>query len=370
MQFEMIHHVLQCSFYLHLIQKAFINKLYDGNILFTRIKEHEPTNYIMAIASYKISGTADLKPFRQVEKGIKHLEQMANKVAKASGILLIANTIGKITGFWNANIKESAEAFKAQNAALTKANLAFSQNMKLTGDAIKNIKDEMSKVSLNNFIDGDTLNNAAALASNMGLNEQQIKKVLKAASDLSAATGEDLNTCVKNLSMSYSGNVASLKKLNPELANLTEEELKNGKAVDLLANKYDGFAESMSNTFEGRDKQFQNTFSDLQANVGSIVQTFKFMLEDALLEPFQKLNAYLEEHKELEAKIKGLQDRLKSAEESKDSLAAINTKLLQEKEMLSLIVSRQDSIIREHEKNRDTNLSKIKELDDLAKTKQ
>lgn len=246
-----------------------------------------------ASIAYKINGSFDSKPLDQAQKGIEKLSKAAGAMKLAIGGFVVGAALKGLKSV----IDGSSIAFVNQNKALTVANKAFLNNNKLSADSINNIKSAMNGFSLNNFIDGDTLNNAAALASNMGLNEKQIVKVLDAARELSAATGQDLNSCVKQLSQSYDGNVASLKKLVPEIGNLTEEEIKNGKAVDLIKEKYNGFSESMSKTFEGRSKQFANTFGDLQASIGGVFQGLKFMSEGAIMEPMKKLTSFIEEHR-------------------------------------------------------------------------
>ena len=246
-----------------------------------------------ASISYKIGGKFDSKPLNQAQKGIEKLSKAASAMKLAVGGFVVGAALKGLKSV----VDGSSAAFVNQNKALTAANKSFANNNKLSADSINNIKSAMNGFSLNNFIDGDTLNNAAALASNMGLNEKQIIKVVDAAKELSAATGQDLNSCVKQLSLSYDGNVASLKKLVPEIGNLTEEEIKNGKAVELIKEKYNGFSESMSKTFDGRSKQFANTFSDLQASIGGVFQSLKFVSEGTLMEPLKKLTGFIEEHR-------------------------------------------------------------------------
>lgn len=246
-----------------------------------------------ASISYKIGGKFDSKPLDQANKGIQKLTKAAGAMKLAIGGFVIGTALKGLKSV----VDGSTEAFTNQNKALTAANKAFANNNKLSAESVKNIKAAMDGFSLNNFIDGDTLNNAAALASNMGLNETQIIKTLDAAKELSAATGQDLNTCVKQLSASYSGNISQLQKLNPELKNLTKEELANGKAIELIKSKYDGFSESMANTFEGRATQFKNQFSDFQASIGGIGKALSFVGQGKMLEPLKEMTSYIEEHK-------------------------------------------------------------------------
>lgn len=246
-----------------------------------------------ASISYKIGGKFDSTPLNQAQKGIEKLSKAASAMKLAVGGFVVGAALKGLKSV----VEGSSAAFVNQNKALTAVNKSFANNNKLSVDSINNIKSAMNGLSMNNFIDGDTLNNAAALASNMGLNETQIIKVVDAAKELSAATGQDLNSCVKQLSLSYDGNVASLKKIVPEIGNLTDEEIKNGKAIELIKEKYNGFSETMSKTFDGRSKQFANTFDDLKASIGGVFQALSFVGQGKLLEPLQKVTSFIEEHR-------------------------------------------------------------------------
>lgn len=243
--------------------------------------------------SYKINGKADTKPLSQIQNGINKI----SKAAKAMNLAIGGLVVGKVIQGINKVVNGSTEAFISQNKAATLANKAFASNTKLTSQSIKNIKTAMNSFSMNNLIDGDTLNNAAQLASSMGLNETQIINVMDAASELSSAGIMPMNEAVKKLSESYSGNLGELKKLSPELANLTKEELENGKAVELIKSKYDGFRETMAASFDGRETQFKNVFGDLQASVGGVIQSLKFLGEGALMPKLQDLTDYIEKHR-------------------------------------------------------------------------
>lgn len=258
--------------------------------------------------SYPIQGKYNPKGEKDAINGIKKMTDAAKTFNLAVKGFVVAKVIQGI----NKVVNGSTEAFKNQNKAIVNFNKAVSNNAKLTNESLGNLNKTMSDLSRNNFFDGDALNNAAAFASNLGLAENQIKDVLSAATDLAAATGQDLNSAVKTLSESYAGNVGQLGKLNPAVTNLTKEELANGEAVKLIQKQYEGFADTMANTFSGRDTQFANAFSDLQASVGGIIQAAKFGLEGILMGPLNKITGWITENRETIIKfLYGLPDILK-----------------------------------------------------------
>lgn len=258
--------------------------------------------------SYPIQGKYNPKGEKDAINGIKKMTD----AAKTFNLAVKGFVAAKVMQGINKVVNGSTEAFKNQNKAIVNFNKAVSNNAKLTNESLGNLNKTMSDLSRNNFFDGDALNNAAAFASNLGLSENQIKDVLSAATDLAAATGQDLNSAVKTLSESYAGNVGQLGKLNPAVKNLTKEELANGEAVKLIQKQYEGFADTMANTFSGRDTQFANAFSDLQASVGGIIQAAKFGLEGVLMGPLNKITGWITENRETIIKVLyGLPDILK-----------------------------------------------------------
>lgn len=258
--------------------------------------------------SYPIQGKYNPKGEKGAINGIKKMTDAAKTFNLAVKGFVVAKVIQGI----NKVVSGSTEVFVNQNKAIVNFNKAVSNNAKLSMSSLESLNATMTKLSRNNFFDGDSLNNAAALAATMGLNEEQIKNVMSAATDLAAATGQDLNSAVKTLSESYAGNVGQLGKLNPAVKNLTKEELANGEAVKLIQKQYEGFADTMANTFSGRDTQFANAFSDLQASVGGIIQAAKFGLEGKLFEPLNKITGWITENRETIIKfLYGLPDIIK-----------------------------------------------------------
>lgn len=247
-----------------------------------------------ASISYKIGGKFDSKPLDQANNGIKKVSSQVKTLNTMVGGMIVAKVMQGISKVVNG----STDAFIAQNKAMTLANKSFKNNTQLTAKSINNIKSAMNSFSLDNLIDGDTLNNAAALASQMGLNEEQIIKVMDAASEMASAGIMPMDQAVKKLAETYTGSLGELKKLSPELANLTAEQLKAGEAVEAMKKKYDGFRETLAGTFEGRNSQIKNQFSDLQASVGGIIQALKFEGQSLLLPKLREITSFIEKHRD------------------------------------------------------------------------
>ena len=244
----------------------------------------------MAEIKYKISGKSDTTAIAKTQLAMKKLGSEVvslNKIVSGFAIAKVMQVVSKVTN-------GATENFLAQNKALTQ----YSATVAKFGKSLSNLNKIQNKVSRNNFFDGDSINNVTKMAVTMGLTENQIEDVLKASTDLAASGVMPLDQAVKALSLTYSGNIEELKKMNPELAKLTKEQLKQGEAVKIIGKRYEGMADAMSNTFEGRDTQWKNSFSDLQAAVGGIMQATKFGFQGKMMDSLNRVTEWIIENKE------------------------------------------------------------------------
>lgn len=124
------------------------------------------------------------------------------------------------------------------------------------------------------------------LAATHGLTVEQIKKVTEATIQLSNATGQDLNTASMMLLGTFEGTVGRLGKLDDSFKTLTTEQLKNGDAVDIVIEKYKGFAEA-SQTASQRSAVAWNEFKERfgRAMAPVIATTLKYV--NAWMEKFE-----------------------------------------------------------------------------------
>ena len=232
----------------------------------------------MASVTYKIGGKYDGKALKSAKKDLGDL----TKVVKGFAVVKVFQGLNKVA-------QATKGVFVAQNKALTTFNTAVVKS----GKSLEKLNELKSQLSKGNFFDDDSLNNAMALGVQMGLTNEQLEKVMKTAADMAASGVMPLDQAVQSLGKSFSGSVGTLSRVAPELANLTKEELANGKAVDILMERYDGFSEAMSNTFSGRNTQFENQVSDLKAAIGSIPQSLEFITQGKLLDPLQNVTEWI-----------------------------------------------------------------------------
>lgn len=163
-------------------------------------------------------------------------------------------------------LKEANEAYKVQEKAEKALTKAAENNPYLNGEGVDRLKDyasELQKVS--NYGDEATIDIMAQLVST-GRTESEVMKIMAAAADYAAAKHIDLKTAAETLNSTYSGMAGTMGRQIAEIKDLTDEELKHGDAIDLIAKKYKGFAAEAVDS----GTQAKNAFGDFMESVGQM----------------------------------------------------------------------------------------------------
>ena len=188
-------------------------------------------------------------------------------VASSGGVAAAAITAAVMAAKkYIETLKEANEAYKVQEKAEKALSKAAENNPYLNGEGVERLKDfagEIQKVS--NYGDEATIDIMAQLAAT-GRSEAEIMKIMAAAADYAAAKHIDLRTAAETLNSTYSGMAGTMGRQIAEIKDLTDEQLKNGDAIDLIAKKYKGFAADAVDS----GTQAKNAFGDFMESVGKM----------------------------------------------------------------------------------------------------
>jgi hypothetical protein len=182
------------------------------------------------------------------------------------------------------NIKTLAIGFTALAGAVTGLSYIYGKqeqsekllqrSFQLTGEEIeKNMKIAKawaSQLQENSTVGDEVSLSMLTLAKQMGATTAEGMRIVETAADLSAGLGISLDMAVRGLTQTLSGQIGMFGRYVPALRELTEEQLKNGDAIDLLSKQYAGFAKDDANTFIGAMKQMGNTLGDVSEQFGSV----------------------------------------------------------------------------------------------------
>lgn len=141
----------------------------------------------------------------------------------------------------------------------------FSQS---TLQDFQNFASELQQVSK---IGDEVALNQLALAKSFGATNDQAKQIVTTAADLAQAFGTDIETQVRQISKTLGGFAGELGETQPALKALTQEQLRNGEAIGILAEAYEGQAANALNTFGGATAQLSNQIGDTLEEIGKLV---------------------------------------------------------------------------------------------------
>jgi hypothetical protein len=223
----------------------------------------------MAVEAAKIVINVSAEGTQQAAAGLGKVDEKVGGINETIKQLVAGGAIvaaAKAMIDFSANV---TKAFGIAETATVRLN-AVAQMKGLDGGAarFKKLAAEMQTLT---GVSDEVVQNISAELLAQGKSEAMTRKMIKAAADLSAVTGDDLNTSVEMLNRSLSGQAGMLARTNPELKSLTEEQLKSGAAIDLIAQKYTGMAQSMSGTIEVSNKLRDETFGDLAETMGQFL---------------------------------------------------------------------------------------------------
>ena len=139
------------------------------------------------------------------------------------------------------------------------------------GNSAKALIEQAGALQQNSKYGDEAIISQQAYLASIGMTENQITKTIAASVDLAAATGMSLESAVKNASKTLSGMTGELGESVPQLRELTAEELKAGKGIEVMAKLFDGAAKNEINTFDGALTQAQNSIGDAAEEMGKIL---------------------------------------------------------------------------------------------------
>lgn len=206
------------------------------------------------------ASTSAKKLGTEVQKAESPMKSLKGAAVQLGAVLGITFGVDQLLNFTKESIR--AAAFQQQQQALLLAALKGREDVQQR--LIKQAEDLQQRT----VYDAEVINQQQTFLANQGRTEEQITKTIEAAVQLSAVTGDDLATSVQKLDQTYEGSIGRLGKLDEGFKKLTKEQLANGGAMDLIIQKYGGFAEAQAKTLDGQLKQLENTFGDIQEEIG------------------------------------------------------------------------------------------------------
>ena len=205
------------------------------------------------------------------------LERLSGSFKKVAAVTAVG--VGAIAAGIGFAVKAAAEDQKSFELL----NQALKANTDATSEQIKAIDGSIGAMSKQLGIADDALRPAFANLARATGDVTKSQELLVLSTNISAATGKDLEAVSIALSKAYGGNVAGLQKLGIPLdENLIKTKDFNG-AVEALSATFGGAAEVAAGTFEGKLSRLKIISGELVEQVGSYLLPIFTSLADIFL---------------------------------------------------------------------------------------
>ena len=217
---------------------------------------------------------------KDIDKDLSDLKKKINNVSggdtqkSVKGLSSSFSSLGLTVAGVSAGVATAAKvvsdltaSYRVQEHAEKLLESAAKNNPYLNGHAVEELKSFASEMQRNSVYGDEQLIQLIGGIANGERKAQELMAIIKASADIASTGIISIDSAVRNLNLSYSGQLGSLKKLVPELGNLTEAELKNGAAVKVVLEKYSGMAKEMA-AATGTSEQLKNSFGDLKEALG------------------------------------------------------------------------------------------------------
>lgn len=258
---------------------------------------------------------------KTIDAGAKKGKGFANNLkAISTGAVAAAGTVAGVTVAVKKTVdalNDCAAAYRIQQNAEEALQVAAKNNPYLDDESVYNLRNFASELqSLSEIGDEVSLQVMSQLAAT-GRNEEQIMSIMSAAADMAAVTGQDLASAAQQLNATLNGNAGLLGRQIGAINNLTQEELKNGKAIELVAKQYKGVAAATADV----EVQISNAWGDLKENIGRGWQNVTQPVKQFFLDVLNNIN-------EATAKTNALKDA--KGNDTTGTATSADTKLLLE----------------------------------------
>ena len=209
------------------------------------------------------------KGIDKVKKKTKDLELQTDSSSKKMSMSWAKVGVA-VTGLTLA-FKKLSDIYSVQLKAETALYNALRLNAQEGENTLEMWKDYASALqNVTLFGDEATLQQIAMLKT-MQLSDEQTKKVIETAMDYATAFGKDMPSAVRELTMTLSGQIGTIKRTIPSIGDFTKEQLIAGDAIDKVSELMKGQAQALADTPWGKTEQLANSFGDEMERLGKVL---------------------------------------------------------------------------------------------------
>ena len=198
---------------------------------------------------------------KDINKIKGNMNLLKSSIQQFGGVLAAAFSARAIFNFG----KSSFEAYQKQIMQERQLLTALRGRKDIQERLIK----QANSLQQRTLFEDDVIMQQQKFLASIGVGEEKINDIMKAAVQLSTALDVDLNMSVKNLAGTLGGTIRELGKYVPALKLLTKEQLMAGEAIKWVNENMKGLAETAADV--DPITQARNAWGDIKEQFGKII---------------------------------------------------------------------------------------------------
>jgi hypothetical protein len=230
------------------------------------------------------------------DEASKVLDSFARNLTTIGGALATAGALAAGFGALLVKVTKAASEQETADARLAIALASVGENTEATRARLAKFIGELENLTT---VSDDSIASAVGLLAQIGrLRGEGLERATKAALDLSAALGVDLQSAAQLVAKAAQGNTAALSRYGIVL----DESIPKGQRFEallkLIEDRFRGTAEAAGKTLSAALQRIQNDWSNLLEATGKAVvenESFRALLE-AVSKVLQGVTRWVEEH--------------------------------------------------------------------------
>lgn len=213
-----------------------------------------------------------LRVEKQAEESASNIGGFFRRASEVAAGVLLQKAFSEFFSFIKSGFSESVRAAEENQNAINRLANSLATAGTFSKEALDSFVKLADEIQDTTTIQDDQALSLAALARNFTRTNEQAQQLTRAAVDLSAQLGIDLNSAAQQIGATFSGVVPrSLARTVQGLKDLSVDQLRAGEGVTLIANRFKGAAENEVKTFAGALTQLKNTLDNLREEFGNLV---------------------------------------------------------------------------------------------------
>lgn len=230
---------------------------------------------------------AETKDFRKEMNAAQKAAQKSSSFFKEVGQVALGNILAK--GFEKAAVAgkkmfdlfvtQGIKAAQIQEDAVNRLNTALQNAGTFSQETSQRIQNFAAQLQNASTVGDETILGMVGLAQSFVKTAEDAEELTAAALDFSVGAGISFEEAVRRLGRGVQGASGDIANFEPRIRSLTKEQLENGEATRLIAERYKGAAGALTQTFSGAISQTSNSFRDLQEQIGALITDNRVVIE-------------------------------------------------------------------------------------------